>query len=39
MGVLLPGEHRADLQLPAGIYIVELLAGKESYKARLVVLE
>jgi hypothetical protein len=39
MGVLLPGEHTADLQLPAGIYIVELLAGKESYKARLVVLE
>lgn len=39
MGVLFPGEHTADLQLPAGIYIVELLAGKESYKARLVVLE
>jgi hypothetical protein len=39
MGVLSPGEHTADLQLPAGIYIVELLAGKESYKARLVVLE
>jgi hypothetical protein len=39
IGVLLPGEHTADLQLPAGIYIVELLAGKESYKARLVVLE
>jgi hypothetical protein len=39
MGVLLPGEHTADLRLPAGIYIVELLAGKESYKARLVVLE
>jgi len=39
MGVLFPGEHTADLQLPAGLYIVELLAGKESYKARLVVLE
>jgi hypothetical protein len=39
MGVLFPGEHSPDLQLPAGIYIVELLAGKESYKARLVVLE
>ena len=39
MGVLFPGEHTADLQLPAGIYIVELLAGKESHKARLVVLE
>jgi hypothetical protein len=39
MGVLFPGEHTADFQLPAGIYIVELLAGKESYKARLVVLE
>jgi hypothetical protein len=39
MGVLFPGEHTADLQLPPGIYIVELLAGKESYKARLVVLE
>jgi hypothetical protein len=39
MGVLFPGEHTADLQLPAGIYIVDLLAGKESYKARLVVLE
>jgi len=39
MGVLFPGEHTADLQLPAGLYIVELLAGKESHKARLVVLE
>jgi hypothetical protein len=39
MEVLFPGEHTADPQLPAGIYIVELLAGKESYKAPLVVLE
>jgi len=39
MGVLFAGEHAAEMQLPAGIYIVELLAGKESYKARLVVLE
>ncbi len=39
MGVLFAGEHAAEMQLPAGIYIVELSAGKEIYKTRLVVLE
>ncbi len=37
-GVLPAGEHTAALKLPAGIYILELLAGKESCKSRLIVL-
>ncbi len=39
MDVLFAGDHTAEMQLPAGIYIVELLAGKEIYKTRLMVLE
>jgi len=38
LGVMLPGEHAAELRLPAGIYLIELLAGKERHKARLIVL-
>jgi len=38
LGLVLPGEHTTELRLPAGIYIVELLAGKEAYKTRLIVL-
>ncbi len=38
LGLVLPGEHTTELRLPAGIYIVELLAGKEAYRTRLIVL-
>ncbi len=38
LGVVSPGEHAAELRLPAGIYLIELLAGKERHKTRLIVL-
>lgn len=38
LGVVLPGEHAAELRLPAGMYLIELLAGKERHKTRLIVL-